>query len=378
MEPFQVLMVGPTRVGKTSTLASMTEALQQEVNKLQYDTTIPDQLIEYLDEFKKKSEENTISVKQLPMEQGTGDRIDYKLDFKSQTKETDITLNFIDVPGGWFIPPTQDHPNAHYDEIKGLIKSSVASMWCIDCVSMIDGKNDPAYGDYHEKRNAPRKIAELYKNLDSIYPKHRLIFVLLRAETYHNSQSKEWLIEKFKECYSPFITEIKQRFNDMEIYVVSVETMGNFKFNCWLVEGKELKATFRRFGNKFAPQNCETPALLAIDRALKEAVSIYEAKKNENLETYKKKYHYPPVRSLIKLGKLITFQWGDLASVTRAAEIYDLLKNGEPISPEKFPKETQENPDINAHIILKRIKSAAETMSDSVKQKKREDNLQML
>ena len=84
MEPFQVLMVGPSGVGKTSTLASMTEALQQEVNKLQYHTTIPDQLLNYLKSFKKMCDQNDFVVKEQALKEGTGKRTDFSLDFFSQ------------------------------------------------------------------------------------------------------------------------------------------------------------------------------------------------------------------------------------------------------------------------------------------------------
>lgn len=374
MEPFRVLMVGPSGVGKTSTLASISEAFQQEGSKLHYHTTIPHELIEKRNSLKRMCDQSDYELDTF-FPEGTSYQSDYPFDFFSQTNERDMTVNLIDVCGGWFIPSTQDHPKPNYEEIKELLKSSIASMWCVDCVSMIDGNNNPEYGDYHKIRNEPELIAQLYKNLDSIHPKHRLIFVLVRAEAYHYSQSKDWLFKKFQEYYNPYISEIKERFIDMEFFVVSIETLGNFKFNCWLKfdqDKKWLIQSFRRCGDSFAPQNCETPALLVIDRALKEAASYYEAKKNENLEFYKKRWHTLPVRSLIKFGKLITGLWWRLNSETRAAEIYDLLKNGYPVPPEKYPMEMQYNPDINAHIILKRIQSAAGIMNETINRKKRE------
>ena len=378
MEPFQVLMVGPTRVGKTSTLASMTEALQQEVNKLQYHTTIPDQLIMYHDEFVKTCDKNDFVVKQLPMKEGTGNRTDYRLEFFSQNNENDITINFIDVPGGWFIPPIQDSPNIHYDEIKEMLKSSIASMWCVDCVSMVEGKNDPDH-DYHTERNEPKLIAELYKNLPSISTNHRLIFVLMRAETYlvNKGQGADWLLKKFSDYYSQYINEIKHRFPEIEIYVTAVQTLGCFKFKSWQRNANgELEATYIKYTppGKYSPKNCEAPALLAIDRALQESVQLCEQKKSEMFEFFKKNCRGP----LGRLAYWLIHILGDSTKMNRYADIFDLLKAGKPVLREEFPIEFEAFPDLNAHITLERLKKAADSMGKSVEQKQRDDDITLL
>lgn len=378
MQTFQVLMVGPTRVGKTSTLASMSESLRTEVNKLQYHTTIPQDLLATVTQFRDSVNQNEIVVKSLPLKRGTGDKTSYTIDLISQSQAKDISVEFIDVPGGWYIPPTQERPNTNYEEVKNLLKSSIASLWCIDCVSMIEGKNDPEH-DYHRTRNEPQLITELYKNIDGLSAKkHRIIFVLMRAETYihDNSRGSEWLINQFDEFYGPYISEIKRRFpnGEIEIFVTFVETLGCFKFRSWQKDSVtgELEATYRKFASKYAPCNCEAPALMVIDCALQEAMSYYKAKKEANLLYYQKKR-----KGFV--GRIV--QWcicsvfgGDPNESSRAEDIYQNLVAGKPIDPSEYRKEFMTNPELNAHITFKRLEEAAKKMGGLV-DKKKTDNL---
>lgn len=376
-------MVGPTRVGKTSTLASMSESLQNAVNKLQYHTTIPDDLLQIVTQFKNSVSQNEIVVNHLPMKDGTGKKIAYKIDLISQDQEKDISVDFIDVPGGWFIPPSQEKPNSSYEEVKDLLRSSISSLWCIDCVSMIEGKNDPQH-DYHKTRNEPELITELYKNID-LPNKHRVIFVLMRAETYIHGKSLgiDWLFEQFEQRYGQYVNELKQRFSskEIEVYVTYVETLGCFKFKSWQKNQttKELEATYCKFANQYSPNNCETPALLVIDRSLRAAIEFYEAKKNENLECYQKRRKGIISRNISWLFRSISCGvWGDPNEAFRVEDIHQLLKDEKKIDSEEYPKEFEAHPDLNAHLVLERLKRASNTMSGLVDGKKSSLNARLL
>lgn len=380
MQTFQVLMVGPTRVGKTSTLASMSESLRTEVNKLQYHTTIPNELLATVTQFKESVNQNEIVVKSLPLKKGTGDKTSYSIDLISQNNERDISVEFIDVPGGWYIPPTQERPNSNYQEVNNLLKNSVASLWCIDCVSMIEGKNDPEH-DYHSTRNEPKLITELYKNIDVLSKKHRIIFVLMRAETYLHDKSRggEWLMNQFDEFYGQYIAEIKRRFpnGEIEIFVTYVETLGCFKFRSWqkAAATNELEATYRKFADKYAPHNCEAPALLVIDRSLQEALAFFKAKKEENLAYFKKKRKGIVGRNIGWFFRTVVVGcMGDPQEFFRVEDIYQNLVEGKPIPRDEYENEFEANPYLNAHLTFNRLKDAADKMVGLV-DKKKTDNL---
>lgn len=382
MQTFQVLMVGPTRVGKTSTLASMSKSLQTEVHKLQYHTTIPDYLVQIATQFENAATQNDIVVKQLPLKDGSGDKTGYPIDLIPQdSDEKDITVEFIDVPGGWFTPPTQEKSNAHYGEIKNILKNSVASLWCIDCVSMIDGKNDPEY-DYHKKRNEPELIKELYKNTVGLPKQHRIIFVLMRAETYlhDKSQGADWLIKQFETHYGTIVNDLKLLFPNggIECYVTYVETLGCFKFSSWQKNEKtnELEAKYTRFAAKYAPRNCEAPALLSMDCALREAKRICEDEKKKNLALFKKRRKGFWGRNLAWLWCTLT--GGDSHESNRIEYIYQLLVDENPIDKKEYPKEFDANPHLNAHIILKRLAKAANKMDVLVDSKKKDGLVRLL
>lgn len=369
-------MVGPTRVGKTSMLASMSESWRTVVNKLQYQTKIDSKLLNKLAELEATPQRNNLVVEQLPMIEGTDTEDSYNLNLLSQNDVEDISIDFIDVPGKFYNPS-----NSEYKSVQAHLQSSISSLWCVDCVSMIEGKNDPNY-DYHKARNEPKLIAELYKNLDTIPQNHRIVFVLMRAESYlyNKDNSDEWLLSKFDECYGQYITEIKQRFNNIEIFVTAVQTLGCFKFKSWQknIETKELEATYIKYKNEYAPDNCETPALLVIDRALQTAVSDLETKKQENLKNFKDKASNPFKPLLTYLWRSVPFVGGDKDEFYRAYLIYQLLKEGKEMDPNEYPKEFEANPDLNAHVVVERLKKASEKMEKMVDDKRIHNRIHQL
>ncbi len=379
MKQFKVLMVGPMGVGKTSMLASMSDSWRTAVNKLQYQTKIDSKLLIKLKELEESPQKNDIVGKNMPMIEGTHQTEVFNLSLLTQNDVEDISVQFIDVPGGYYIPSTASHSNTNYEEVRAFLQGSISSLWCVDCVSMLEGKNDPNY-NYHESRNEPKLIAELYKNLDTLPQNHRIIFVLMRAETYlyDRDNNDEWLLSKFDEFYGQYIAEIQQRFHNVEIYVTPVQTLGCFKFNRYKKNPKtnELEAVYIKYKNEYAPDNCETPALLVIDRALQCAITEYELKKQENLNNYKIKASNPFKPLFTYLTRSIL--GGDKDEYYRAYLIYQLLKDGKEIDSEDFAKDFEVNSDLNAHIIVERLKKAAEKMEKMIDEKRMNNRIHQL
>jgi hypothetical protein len=357
MQTFQILMVGPSRVGKTSTLASMSKGLQNAVNTLQYHTTIPPELQKILRDFEKTLENNeTFTVTQQPIRTGTASNNPYEITFFPQgsNEDRDITLQFIDVPGGWYCPPTQENPNPNYNTAKEHLSQSIISFWCIDCVSMIE-----ANSKYHEDRNAPDYITDFYKDV-SLPKGHRIVFVLMRAETYIRDKKRgvEWLMGKggeFDKHYGKCINELKETLNGVECFVTYVETLGCVQFTYYSEKDNKVEAVYAIKGKEYDPKNCEVPALLAIDKSLQEATVFYENEANKILKYF---------------NKLKTGFWGwlvrsplclvgvDINKHARANTIVELIQKGKPIDPQEYSKEFNEHPFINAHIVCERLKNA--------------------
>jgi hypothetical protein len=377
MKTFQILMVGPSRVGKTSTLASMSKDLQVAVNNLQYHTTIPDELREILRNFEKTQEKNDFKVDQQPIRIGTAANSPYEINLYPQgnNEERDIALKFIDVPGGWYSPPTQENPNPNYNEAKKLLSQSIVSFWCIDCVSMIENNSK-----YHEDRNAPEYITNFYKDNVSLPKGHRIVFVLMRAETYIRDKKRgvEWLMGKggeFNKHYGKCINELKKTLNDIECFVTYVETLGCVQFTYYSEKDDKVEAVYALKGKEYDPKNCEVPALLAIEKSLQEAIVFYENEANKVLEYFKK----------LKIG---FFGWAirsplcllgcDVDKYSRANTIVELIQNSKLIDPQEFPKECKAYPFINAHIVRERLKNAKPKISHLVDVVKIDERLRLM
>jgi hypothetical protein len=209
----------------------------------------------------------------------------------------------------------------------------------------------------------------------------------MRAETYIRDKNRgvEWLMGKggeFDKHYGKCINELKKILNGIECFVTYVETLGCVQFTYYSEKDDKVEAVYaikgKEYdikGKKYDPQNCEVPALLAIDKSLQEAIIFYENEANKILEHFKK----------LRRGffgwliRLPLYLLGcDIDKHERAVTIVELIQKSKPIDPQDYQKECETHPFINAHITLERLKNAKLTITQLVNKVKIDGQLRLM
>jgi GTPase SAR1 family protein len=119
---YNVVMVGPSRVGKTSCLAAMIDDLNTLLGKIHYGTPLPTELV-----TKKKILIDTVedtSKNQFKMNDpglgGSSAKEEHPIYLCRQglgTDASDVKINFIDLPGRWYKTDDPDYKKA--EELRG-------------------------------------------------------------------------------------------------------------------------------------------------------------------------------------------------------------------------------------------------------------------
>lgn len=265
METFDVIMVGPKGVGKTSCLASMTSHLKTVIADLGYHSVIPDEFGQRLQTLKDvfTDPNNTFEVNH-PGLKGTDKIEPYSVKLCPQgTSSAEITVNFIDVQGGCYSTQGKEQSPKDRTEASEILKRAIVSFWCIDTVAMLE-----SLGSKHKERNDPEAITGFYEDCP-LRSGHRIVFVLTLAETYINDRNKgkEWLFKEFDTKYEDVIAQLKKRWGtSIELYVTYIETLGGVKYRSLNAQNQ---AVFNRIG-KYEPTNCDVPVLLALEKILED------------------------------------------------------------------------------------------------------------
>lgn len=230
-ETINVLMCGGRRTGKTSIMAAM----QRDMQRLFANGNIVLQmeksssLVLYQREQEQLfSEENLDKMSYFAADNPNGSREDYgckvtlKGDFKSP-----IALNFIDIPGEWFVDA------AHEKDVQALIEESQILVIAVDSPHLMEKG-----GRYHDVFNRPVEITSFIKRAFQGSDIYRLIlFVPVKCELYRNNsargkgKSMEDLLAAVKSGYDELLEYLEAvQKKQCTVAVAPCITMGGLEF----------------------------------------------------------------------------------------------------------------------------------------------------
>jgi GTPase SAR1 family protein len=267
-----ILMVGASGVGKTSTLTAMYDKFNKVINENIALQLIPDdstsnKLNKKLIELKKQIATDLIRTR--PTLAGTKDFDEFKFIIaKDEDSKQRVNLVFKDFPGGYL--------ETERKTVKAWIKESDVIIIPIDTPSLIE-KNSI----YNEEANAPEKLYDIFKSIKgSFEEKNRLIlFVPLKSEKYldgnlYFTNSIRDLIEReFSNLISLFKSESLK--DKTSLVITSIQTIGDIKFS--MVE-KDIqnRPVFvykkKGFGSKYNPIDTEQPLKYILSFAISEVL----------------------------------------------------------------------------------------------------------
>jgi len=270
----KIIMVGPSGVGKTSLLASMYSHIRREVAELGCTFLSSAACSNELDE-RKQELERLATGKALTVDLNLGPKPgqDKRIfEFKLHVRQgiPDIVMQFIDLPGGWFLG------KGEYEEAERLIAQSQVIIVAVDAWALMEMKDGQGVGKYNMQVNKPRVICEALERasiaLTGAPP--LILFVLVKAEKYlHNDQADE-LFAAAKSCYGPLIEPLIKR--NHPIAGCWVETVGGLELNSVFEKDGMPHGKFMRLrGDKggYQPRHCSVPLRLVFKLALNKVIS---------------------------------------------------------------------------------------------------------
>jgi hypothetical protein len=289
---FRILMVGASGAGKTSLLTAMYDTLEKEFAAHSC-TFTPDpatsgKLDEYRDTLSAYADNDDPdrSIVVSPMEgiEGSKDLRRYRFGVRfleqGQKAQHDLTIQFDDVPGGWFSSA------AGGEEFTNILQRADAMLVAIDATALMhDVPEGDEVGRYHQKFNRPKSIAAALKHAGVGAPgadgtggrTRAVIYTLTKAETYcQTPQDEDVLRKKAIAAYSELTDYLDAR--DVPVYITVAQTVGCLRFHRYdvgydVAHGNVVRPVFRRIvGRKYSPRDCDVPLRLIFGEALEKTL----------------------------------------------------------------------------------------------------------
>lgn len=233
-ETAHIAMFGPTRVGKTSLLASMyhTFAAEMASTPLRLDVTPQTNAV---------LQRALGQLRGFPSSKGLDGGVPGSTQSRSlvfnlvhEDADDEISLNFHDYPGGWI------SDNVKVEEVVALVEQASAVLVAIDTPALMESEGD--WGQLHQLHNDPTSLASILveerramkKNGIERFPGRRLILLTpLKCERYLHEQRAEELITAVKAGYSRILEICASEFYKARttIVIAPVETVGSVDFD---------------------------------------------------------------------------------------------------------------------------------------------------
>jgi GTPase SAR1 family protein len=268
-----ILMLGNSGVGKTSTLTAMYDRFNATVDQDTELQLIPDddtsnRLNQKLSSLKKQIATDLIRTR--PTLAGTKSFEEFKFFIaKDEDSKERVNLTFKDFPGGYLHTERQ--------KVKDWIKESDVIIIPVDTPALIEERSL-----YNEDANAPAKLYDIFKSIKGSFEmKNRLIlFVPLKCEKYlegklyYVNTIRDLIEREFKNLFSLLQSEpIK---DNIALVITSIQTLGDVKFS--MIESDNLsgKPVFiykkKGFGSKYSPKDTEQPLKYILSFAISEVL----------------------------------------------------------------------------------------------------------
>jgi len=254
-----VLMIGSSGVGKTSTLTAMYEQFNRVIDKNIDLQLIPDditsgKLNRKLSELKKQIATDTVRTYPTVAGSKNFDSFQFFL-AKDEDSKRRIEINFRDFPGGYLEIERQ--------RVKEWLKESDVIVIPIDTPALLEEE-----GRYNEDVNRPHRLYEILRTIKgSFEDRDRLVlFIPLKSEKYLNGNEyfTNHIRDRVESEYRDIIEflsidSIKSR---VSIVMTAIQTIGDIKFSMIEKdEGKEPVFIYKKRDHlaKYSPKDTEQP-----------------------------------------------------------------------------------------------------------------------
>ena len=248
---YQVTMLGPRGVGKTSILAGMYDQFES-VDGLDFGliaTSTTSQrlndkvavLKSQLDEF-----EATTGL------DGTTEITTFDFSLNSQYGGFDDDITFTDIPG--------EHYNNEKKALEKIVKKNDVIVVAIDSPALMEKG-----GDYNKSVNKPLETINFIRRAMKGSHKPKLVILVpVKCETYlknasgkHDPNNATKLLAKVEKEYKSLINFVSAK-DDSALLIAPIQTLGNVRFSHYITENAiPMAQFFYTSGEKYAPKNVE-------------------------------------------------------------------------------------------------------------------------
>jgi hypothetical protein len=248
MQDLYISMLGAQGTGKSSLLASMYYTFKKNAGELGF--IMKPASAEDSNQLSEKHEE---MLEHLHGVRGTDNAgtptevaSEYVLDLgflKNNIPDYWLKLHFWDFPGGWLLE--------NRDAVVEQLNKSDVILIAIDTPSLVVDDKHGNYQLWHEKKNRPHAIADIFMEIDFSKPK-LILFVPIKCEAWRTStKGSELIVDQVRKGYDGLIAALKM-YADVTVATTSVQTLGNYLWNYRISKTIKNKVTLQ---DKFIPFN---------------------------------------------------------------------------------------------------------------------------
>lgn len=298
-----ILMAGPTRVGKTSLLASMYRELKKEALDIKCsfhpEAGPSSQLIQRaLDELDDVANERVMIQEGKGIASTEGKR-EFKFELQLDSALPTIPFRFIDLPGAWY---TDGGNNDELVEARKCMQAADVTFLAVDTPALMETPSEAsqildASRNYHRRMNNPDTIVTAFeREILNLKDGHVVILTLIRAEKYVLSphtgnlepgESKK-ILNRATEAYRELATILDSR--KIPLYACWVNTIGNVRFSRFDIVDGNVQGKYERIKNKkFDPEHCAVPLRLGISKSINTHLNE-QLKKMTKLNTWGQRF----------------------------------------------------------------------------------------
>lgn len=247
---FKVLMLGYQRVGKTSLLASMYRATQEELAqnytfKIKPGNDATAELLSDAEDRLASATEYLVNDKIEPSEVWRN----FPFEFISEN-QTIFKLDFLDYKG----EALRDRSSEQAKKVRQWLQGSVAIIIPIDSPALMESTGE--WVKVNEKWNNPRGIEGILRAEQTRDIPRLVIFAPVKCEKYLYAGKAEELRRKVEESYSSLLDYLRGETGVRKncVVIIPVETIGGAKFTRFEKFDEEVEERFVNPERKYEPK----------------------------------------------------------------------------------------------------------------------------
>ena len=211
----QIMLIGPTSVGKTSVLATMYHLFNKamagyEIRLTNAGNRMRGSLTNKISELKHVLANGTT---ELNVTQGTRNATTFNFSLERPPlmvlgvpqARTPVPIEFFDFPGGYLTGGM----DSETDAVRQAVNNSIVFVVVIDAAAMMHNN-----GEYHDQINSPDTVIDFLYSRISAAPVDRflVVFVPVKSETYiADTNAQLEMIAAIEDYYSPIISVAKRK-----------------------------------------------------------------------------------------------------------------------------------------------------------------------